>query len=220
MASLFLWIQHPEPKGPRRATSAIFSIDPGHAPMWRRTVFFAIAFLIAIAALPPSIPAPGAPPEATQKVYERLQFEFEPGWKVGSEAGPPSYPGSLTEFIHEGDDINNWKQLLTIENFTHSPSGPSPEDTLNGLKSIQERECPGVTNWNVVAKDANSILYEWRAKPCLGWPDQDEVARIIDGKYNQFIIRYTVKEYQMPPEERMKWIGRFLRAKINTSSQR
>jgi hypothetical protein len=172
--------------------------------MWRQTAFFIITLLIASAELPPGMAVFGAPPQTSQKVYERLQLEFETGWKVGSEAGPPSYPGSLTEFIHEGDDINNWKQLLTIENFTHSSGGSSPEDALNRLKSIQERECPGVTNWNVVAKDANSILYEWRAKPCLGWPDQDEVARIIDGKYNQFIIRYTVKEYQMPPEERMK----------------
>ena len=183
--------------------------------MWRHTALFTITLAIASAGLPPSIPAPGAPPETTRKVYERLQFEFETGWKVGYEAGPPSYRDSLTEFIHEGDDINNWKQLLTIHNSTHSSGGSSPEDALNRLKSIRERECPGVTNWNVVAKDANSILYEWHAKPCLGWPDQDEVARIIDGKYNRFIIRYTVKEYRMPPEERMKWIGRFLRAKIN-----
>ena len=188
--------------------------------MWRRTVFFAIAFLIAVAVLPPSIPAPGAPPETTRKVYERLQFEFETGWKIGSEAGPPSYPGSLTEFIGEGDDINNWKELLTITFFLRS-GGPTPEDTLNNMKAFQERACPGVTKWSIIAKDTNSILYEWQAKPCRGWPDQDEIARIIYGKYIQSVIRYTVKVYQMSPEERSKWIARFLQAKIiTTSSQR
>src|SRR5262249_28800514 len=126
---------------------------------------------------------------------------------------------SIAEFIREGDDIKNWKELVTLQNYVPPWGGPSPEDALNGLKAVREKNCPGVTTWNVIARDETSILYEWQAKPCLGWPDQHEIARIIYGKYNRFLLRYTVKVDEMPPEERTKWIGILLQAKITTSLQ-
>lgn len=188
--------------------------------MWRYRASFTLALLIASAELPPSmgVSVSGAALQTSQTEYERLGFEFEPGWKIGHETKLPNQ-GSLTEFIREGDNINNWKELLTIQTFPTSWGGPLPEDTLNAWKAIRERSCPAVTKWNIIGKDEKSILYEWQAKPCLGWPDQHEIARIIYGKYNRFLVRYTVKVYQMSPEDRTKWIERCLKAKISTSLQ-
>jgi hypothetical protein len=182
----------------------------GMSQMWRHRAFFTITLLMASSM---GVSVSGAPLQE----YERLGFEFEQGWKVGYEAGSP-YQG-ITEFIREGDDINNWKELLTIHNYPPSWGGSSSEDLLNTLKAIRETRCPGVTKWNIIGKDEKSILYEWQAKPCLGWPDQHEIARIISTKYNRFHVRYTVKMYQMSPEERTKWIGKFSRAKIDTILQ-
>ena len=92
--------------------------------------------------------------------------------------------------------------------------GPSPEDTLGSLKAIREKECPGVTKWNVIEKNENSILYEWQARPCRGWTDQHEIAKIIYGKYNRFFVHYVAKVYQLPPDTRAKWIKRFAEFKI------
>jgi hypothetical protein len=150
-----------------------------------------------------------------QTESERLHFEVEPGWKVGYQAEIPQ-KFSITEFIREGDDINNWKELLTIQNYVPSWGGSSPENALNELKTAREKNCPGGTRWNVIEKNKDSVLYEWQAKPCLGWPDQHEIARIIFGKYNRFVVRYTVKQYKMPDEQRDYWIGRFSKAGIET----
>jgi len=141
-----------------------------------------------------------------------LHFDFESGWTMGYYAavGHDNQYG-IAEFIREGDDINNWKELLTIQNFP--PVRLSPEDAINNLKAIREKECPGVTKWNVIAKDENSILYEWQAKPCRGWPDQHEIARIINGKASTFFLHYVLKMYQMPDEQRAKWINKFSDAK-------
>lgn len=141
-----------------------------------------------------------------------LHFDFELEWTVGHYAELPDQY-AITEFIREGDDINNWRELLTIQNFPPLLGGPSAEDALNILKAVREKECPGVTKWNVIAKDENSILYEWQAKPCRDWPDQHEIARIIHGKHNTFILHYALKTYQMPDEQRTKWIKRFSDAK-------
>ena len=154
-----------------------------------------------------------------QTEYEQIVFTFEPGWKVGHHAEVPRQY-VITEFIREGDDIKNWKELLTIQNFVPPWGGPSPEDAFNGFKAVQEKNCPHVTKWNIIAKDETSILFEWQAKPCLGWPDQHEIAKIIYGKYNRFLLRYTLKVYQMPPEQRDQWKNIFGGAGIVMRSRR
>lgn len=141
-----------------------------------------------------------------------LGFDFESGWKIGHYAELPQHY-SIIEFIREGDDINNWKELLTIQYFPPLCCGTSPEDTLNKLKAVREKECPGVTKWSVIEKDQNSILYEWQAKPCLGWSDQHEIARIIYGENNTFILHYALKTRQMPGDQRTKWINKLSKVK-------
>jgi hypothetical protein len=149
--------------------------------------------------------------------YEDIAISFDrdqPRWKVGYYADkPPIY--SATEFIREDDDINNWRELLTIQNFSTSSWGlPSPEETLNALKALREKECPGATHWNVIEKSADNILYEWQAKVCQGWPEQHEIAKIIYGKYNRFMLHYVAKTYDLPPDIRSTWIKRFTESKI------
>jgi hypothetical protein len=140
-----------------------------------------------------------------------IYFEFEPGWKVGHYAEHNQY--AVLEFIREGDDINNWKELLTIQTSSLGWGGSSPEDALNKLKAIREKTCPGATKWNIIGKNENSISYEWHAKPCVGLPHQHEIAKIIHGKDNTIIIHYVVKTYQMPDEQRARWVNRFKEAK-------
>lgn len=141
-----------------------------------------------------------------------LHFNFDIGWKIGHYAAVPNQY-VITEYIREGDDINNWKELLTIQSFPPFWGGPSPEDALNKLKEIREKECPGVTTWNIINQDENSILYEWQATPCLGWPDQHEIARIIYRKYDKYFLHYALKATQISDEQRSKWVKKFSEAK-------
>lgn len=142
-------------------------------------------------------------------------LEYTSPWKpkLGHQAdGPGGY--SIYEFTREEDDINNWQELVTIQNFSKTWGGTSPEDVVNSLKATREKECPGQTKWNIINKDENSILYEWQAKPCLGWPDQHEIAKIIDGQYNRFRLAYTAKTHQLPPDRWNEWINISLEAKV------
>ncbi|MBT8126180.1 MAG: sel1 repeat family protein [Gammaproteobacteria bacterium] len=139
-----------------------------------------------------------------------LHFKFEPGWKIGRYVERPNQ--HALEFIREGDDIDNWKELLSIQILPPFWGGPSAQDALEKLKALQEQICPGVTIWNVIDKDEKSILYEWQARPCRSWPDQHEVARIMFGKDKTYKLRYVQKTYQMPTELRDKWINKFMDA--------
>lgn len=142
---------------------------------------------------------------------------FEPGepmWKLGySVEKPPFY--TLAEFIRQGDDIDHWRELLTIQSFDAKSSGSaSPEESLDAIKALREQRCPGATRWNVIETRPDSILYEWQARSCQGWPEQHEIAKILLGKYNRFWIHYVAKNYQLPSETRSAWIKAFAESKI------
>ncbi len=169
-----------------------------------------VAFLCLI------LSAAGATPKEKN---EELNFQMEPGWKVGNSAKGPNH-SSIIEYIREGDDINNWRELVTIQSFRKSRGAPSsPEETLKVLKAIREKECTGSTEWNVIDKNENSILFESQAKPCLGWPEQHEIEKIVDGKNSRFILHYAAKVYQLPPDTRTKWIKKFAEATILQQSK-
>jgi hypothetical protein len=123
----------------------------------------------------------------------------------------------MIEFIRKGDDINNWKELFTYQNFAKGKQ--TPEEFLNKLKAAREKECPGATVWNVIEQNESSILYEWRAKPCLGWPEQHEVARIILGNHNLFVLHYVAKVPELAPDTRTKWIKTFHDATVDSGAK-
>jgi hypothetical protein len=161
----------------------------------------------------PTVTAECTPPKTE---YEEIALTFdnaEPKWKVGHSVDKaPVY--SLTEFIREGDDIKNWRELFTLQNFSKSWGLASPEETLDALKAAREKHCPGATQWNLIEKSSDSILYEWQARSCLGWPEQHEIAKIMYGKYNRFSIHYVAKSYRLPSDTRSRWIKRLAESRI------
>lgn len=124
-----------------------------------------------------------------------LGREWVPGF---SQEKPGEF--SVMELVLKGETVENWSELITIQNFANIKR--SPEAFFEGVKALREKRCPGSTTWNVIDKDERSILYEWKAKPCAGFPDQHEISRIIDGKWNRFRIAYTAKVSEIPAETR------------------
>ncbi len=166
-------------------------------------------FLALISIILSGVSATAAPRDNT----EHLDFTSDQGWKLGNSSEVRGHY-LIMEFIREGDDINNWKELMTVQNFAKSSGYRSPGQTLDDLKAAREKRCPGATQWNVIDQKGNSILYEWQAKPCDGEPEQHEVARILYGKHNVFFLHYAVKVYQMPADARAEWIKKFSEAAI------
>jgi hypothetical protein len=149
---------------------------------------------------------------------ESLNFELSLDWKIANHAERSGYV--ITEYVRSGDDIHHWNELFTYQNFgLGHKRGLTPQDELDALKAVKEKECPGATEWNVIEQNESSILYEWQEKPCLGWPDQHEIARIIFGKHNLFILHYAAKVQQLDPDTRKNWINTFEGATVDTESK-
>jgi hypothetical protein len=162
-----------------------------------------------------------APPARAQR--ENIEFGLSTDWQLASNS--ETHDATIMEFVRKGDDINNWKELVTFQNFARkgalAPRGamPSPGDFLNTQKALREKECPGLTQWNTIAQDENSIVYEWQAKPCAGWPEQHEMAKIVYGHYNIFILHYAAKVHELTPDTRAKWIKTFSTFNISVGGQ-
>jgi len=134
---------------------------------------------------------------------EELSFKLGLDWQAASTTERNRQV--TIEYVQQADDINNWKELFTYQNF---PRGKhTPEEELNKAKALRQKECPGATVWNVIEQNETSILYEWQAKPCLGWPEQHEIARIIFGRHNLFVLHYVAKVHELAPDTRTKWIN-------------
>jgi hypothetical protein len=78
------------------------------------------------------------------QIKETIGLSIEPGWKVGHSARYSK--GSITEFIREGDNINNWRELFTVHEFPTTWGASSPEDTLNLLKKFGKEVARGPRN--------------------------------------------------------------------------
>lgn len=151
------------------------------------------------------------------KKVEDLDFSIEPGWSKANSANGPNH-SYVVEYVREGDDINNWKELVTVERFRKSKSDSSPEQMLKNMQARRDKECPDSTLWNIIDKNEKSILYEWQAKPCLGFPEQHEIARIIFGEHFLFVLHYAAKVSGLPEETRSRWIKRFSAATVLSTS--
>lgn len=153
-------------------------------------------------------------PVARASENEGVELKLGKEWKRAFSA--QTRQATILEFIREGDDINHWEELVTIQNVGSRKS--SPEKLLDKLKALRETECPGATEWNVIQKDENSILYEWHANPCAGWPEQVEIARIMSGQRNSFFLHYAAKVHELTAETRALWIKTFLEATLDSEA--
>ena len=153
----------------------------------------------------------------TQHREEALQWSFKNGhWEPGyTQEIRGKY--RIVEFVPKGESVEDWSELITIQTFANT-SG-SPEAFINQLKTLREKKCPGSTIWSVIAKDERSMLYEWKAKPCAGWPDQHEISRILYGKWNRWRIAYTAKVQEISTEKRNMWIRSLSKATIKEKQQ-
>ena len=137
-----------------------------------------------------------------------ITLDLAPGWKVGHYAIDTGQ-GELLEFVRSDDDVESWQELVTIQRFPSNWGGTTPQASLDKLIASREKTCAGATTWSTIAKDDNSVLYEWRSFPCAAWPSQHEIAKIIYRRDARIFLHYANKQYDMPGSNRSTWMQRF-----------
>ena len=144
---------------------------------------------------------------------ERIKFSFDDGeWQLGYQHEDSQH--KIMEFVRKGETVNAWSELVTMQNFALTPKDRPRTEMYAALMWLRERECPGSTVWHLIDLDEKSILFEWQATPCAGWPNQHEISRYLDGKWNRYRLAYTAKVRELPAEKRALWIRDLSAARI------
>lgn len=127
-------------------------------------------------------------------------------WKIGYEAAAGG--AAIVEFVSNGETVEDWSQLLTVQYFSNQALGNtpiSPQDFAEEIRLISEQKFENI-EWNVIKKSPNDIVYEWiLPKGFEENPPQDEIVKILKTSSGLFRIAYTKKVASLTPEERTRW---------------
>ena len=159
---------------------------------------------------------------------ERLSYTLpaDESWRIANDI-PLQVPdinpgGGITEYVRGNESLENWTELVTLQTqyrMAQLSGMETAKDVYQKLVKTRERECPGSTRWQVIEETPGRISYEWRSKPCLGWPDQHEVSLLADGTRDRFRLAYTAKTTEMDGERHDKWLAVLRAAQLQTQSK-
>ena len=163
---------------------------------------------------PPAVPAQETNQQLKTIDYLSLKFDFGTGWKLISAIQQPPYT-QTKQFVREGDDVNTWKELVSLQSLAKSQSDPSARGFYNGIKASIESRCPNLTQWKIIEQTEISVLFEWTSDPCQEIsPGAHEIARIMDAKYYYYVVRYAAKESSLAPDVRELWLQKLRTASV------
>lgn len=158
---------------------------------------------------------------ATQKAqmdYMDYEVAGEWDWKNRFFHEIPNTFSTL-EVVPEGQTVDNWTEMLTQHEYSKKVVPESPIAFMDELKAKMEQRCKNVV-WDVLEQTSTSVLYEWRIRDCAPHADQHEIARMLDGQWNRFQIRYTKKVIEIPAETRRRWIESLSSAHVRMEPSR
>ena len=138
---------------------------------------------------------------------ENLHFQLDSTWEM-DPANVSEVPNQylIMEFVKKGQRIDNWTELVTIQNFNKKWGRGNARETYEALREVRESRCAGATQWEVLSEDKTSILYESIARDCGDQPNQRELVRLLFGRNNRYRVSYATKG-DLGTDQRAAWIG-------------
>jgi hypothetical protein len=126
---------------------------------------------------------------------------------------------SMTEYVLSGQSVNNWQELVTVISLYGRQRDMTSEQFMGALKEIMIKRCPNVF-WEVIQRQPDEILFEWRVDGCKGAEDQHEIKRLISGKTAIHHIAYTIKKPKMSLEQKNQWVQLLTAAEIKSGTEK
>jgi hypothetical protein len=157
----------------------------GHAP--QQTLPIGAAFLLILSAITPAnAQTPG--------------FDGR-GWAVGNRQS--NAVQTLIEYVLPGQNVENWRELVTSQVFSHAvPLAPFVER----LRASLSQGCPSLV-WNVIRQEERTLIYEWRDSGCGGFEPQYELGRITIEERSLYRLAYAIKtKAPLAAEKRSAWL--------------
>src|SRR5689334_7513717 len=120
---------------------------------------------------------------------------------------------TLVEYVPQGQQLEHWRELLTIQALDDRLGPQAPRPVMDGLES-QMRKRGGQLEWHVIEEDAQSVLYEWNLRGAQGVEDQGELARLVCGKDALHRAAYAYKQLPLAAERRSERLELLRKARV------
>lgn len=119
------------------------------------------------------------------------------------------------EYVPAGDNINNWKELITSDFIPSRSKKLSPAEYMYAfLLDLQKAGFkPLVT---LLYRTLDEIIFEFRIEE-PSHMQQDEIQKIVTEKDGLYILHYVIKKADMGKDEQKKWINLLKQSKIKGS---
>ena len=124
------------------------------------------------------------------------------GWTVGFHQ--ESTIRVLTEYVLPGQNVDNWRELVTSTVFHQA----LPLDRfLQELRSQLANGCPSLV-WNMIQQDQRTAIYEFHDDGCGGFEATSEIDRVrIEDDRRMYRLGYAVKtKGALPAARRKEWL--------------
>jgi hypothetical protein len=145
---------------------------------------------------------------------ESLRFAPPPDWAPGNTQ--QTRDQLLMEFVKKGETIDNWTELLTMQQLRRKRGASSPREFYESARQMQEKRCPGSNEWAVVVEEGDAALvYEGKlTTACDTNPPQSELVRLLFGRNTIYRVAYTTRA-PWTPEVRAKWLAWLSEVSLN-----
>ncbi len=129
-------------------------------------------------------------------------------WIVGSHDANEQQ--AITEYVPEGETIDNWTELVTISEFIGLQDEVTAMQVMTSMMQMAEENCFGVKKNILQSEGTNSIIFEWETKGCKaeipgGSAPEFDISRIIISNDRIFVMQHASKT-ALSAEKRDQWI--------------
>lgn len=149
-------------------------------------------------------------PKLLNNPLQNIQFDNRP-WKAAWGEKTPEI--TTVEYIVIGDDINNWKEIITSQFMPIKQVSPSElgDSFLSRLK-----QTGAIYTVNTIENSANQLIFEYKVLKPVNL-QQDEIVKITQGKDGLYILHYAIKGADMDEANRQKWIENIKKSTLKKS---
>ena len=139
---------------------------------------------------------------------ETVQASFDDRqWKLGYENYNPDKKAVIKEFVPEGETIEAWNELITLQFFEDLQNKITVAQFLQKVQDGIQKACPEV-KWSTVSEQEKEAVYRWSIQGCPGQPDQTEITRVFAGQEGMHIWHYSAKDSKLDLKKQKEWIDR------------
>jgi len=136
-----------------------------------------------------------------REVPERWDFSFDSQqWQLGYQAA--NSQEAIREYVLSGQTVHNWSELVTSAYFARDIA---PRVLFEQFRR-NISHCPSL-RVAVIEESSDTIIFEWQADGCQGFPAQHEIRRIARGRTGTLTLSFVEKTRQLTAEKRSTWIS-------------